>query len=394
MAMTEMTTEIDLGGKAKSPFAPPSKYIALDQALVHKSTFCHLVTIAFSVVSLSLLAFVLAKLNHIEAELLVPRIPLPGYAPGAGMSIKLVLAQDVDWPPYAYYSVPPEGDYTLAGFGRDVAMGLSSVCPDLEVTTVQTKWSDCWSQGHIGGGLLGAHYHACTTYTHTKGERGRFLEFSNSILKDNKPAGLITRLNVDGTPVISPMSDLSGVKVVDVRGWAPTADGLTLVTNACNGKRFSGYTLVEPADDGNDAAMALLRSGAVDAIWVYADQAHNYQPKAGVEEDWNVTMWQGLGESYAYIHTGMHAYSYNGTTLTMAPLGSGVAEIVNPCIQAFMETKDYYDVCSKHLGLYGSCYRNAFFPAEDPAAVVEKPWEAPTNEQSGPCSTGYCACDA
>ena len=54
--------------------------------------------------------------------------------------------------------------------------------------------------------------------THTKGERGRFLEFSNSILKDNKPAGLITRLNVDGTPVVSPMSDLSGVKVVDVRG--------------------------------------------------------------------------------------------------------------------------------------------------------------------------------
>ena len=96
MAMTEMATEIDLGGKSKSPFAPPSKYIALDQALVHKSTFCHLVTIAFSVVSLSLLAFVLAKLNHIEAELLVPRIPLPGYAPGAGMSIKLVLAQDVD----------------------------------------------------------------------------------------------------------------------------------------------------------------------------------------------------------------------------------------------------------------------------------------------------------
>ena len=107
-----------------------------------------------------------------------------------------------------------------------------------------------------------------------------------------------------------------------------------------------------------------------------------------------MTTWQGFGESYGYIHTGMHAYSYNGTTLTMAPLGSGVAEIVNPCIQAFMETKAYYDVCSKHLGLYGSCYRNAFFPAEDPAAVLEKPWEAPTNEQSGPCSTGYCACDA
>ena len=68
----------------------------------------------------------------------------------------------------------------------------------------------------------------------------------------------------------------------------------------------------------------------------------------------------------------------------MAPLGSGVAEIVNSCIQAFMETKAYYYVCSKHLGLYGSCYRNAFFPADDPAAVVEKPWAAPTNERGLP----------
>ena len=105
-------------------------------------------------------------------------------------------------------------------------------------------------------------------------------------------------------------------------------------------------------------------------------------------------MWQGLGESYAYIHTGMHAYSYNGTTLTMAPLGSGVAEIVNPCIQAFMETKrNYYDVCSKHLS---STARATATPSSRRRirCVVEKPWEAATNEQSGPCSTGYCACDA
>ena len=56
------------------------------------------------------------------------------------------------------------------------------------------------------------------------------------------------------------------------------------MTNACNGKRFSGYTLVEPADDGNDAAMALLRSGAVDAIWVYADQAARLSAEAGVDD--------------------------------------------------------------------------------------------------------------
>ena len=46
-----------------------------------------------------------------------------------------------------------EGDFTLAGFGHDVAMGLPSVCPSLEVTVGQTSWSGCWTDGTIGEGL-------------------------------------------------------------------------------------------------------------------------------------------------------------------------------------------------------------------------------------------------
>ncbi len=333
------------------------------------------------------------QINAVHMETVTPRILLPGYMPGVGLTTKLVLAQDVDWPPYAYFATPPEGAYTVAGFGNDVAKGLTTVCPHLEVTTVQTKWSDCWSNGAIGEGLLGAHYHACMTYTHTVGERNRFMEFSRAILQANKPAGLLTRLLADGTPVISPRSNLTGVRVVDVKGWAPTQDGLALVDNACTGERFQGFEMVEPPGDGNDVAMQMLLSGEVDAMWVYADQAFNYQPTPGIDASWNVTLWEGFGTKYAYIHTGMYDHAYNGTTLTMAPLGSGVASIVNPCIDQFLRTAEYERVCAKHSSLYHSCYQNAHFPAADDSSTP-KPWELGTAQQPGPCSTGYCSCSA
>ena len=71
--------------------------------------------------------------------------PLPGVMPGRDKA-RLIFAQDIDYPPYAYLASPPEGDFTIAGFGHDVAMGLEQVCP-VEVTVVQTKWSDCWHEG-------------------------------------------------------------------------------------------------------------------------------------------------------------------------------------------------------------------------------------------------------
>ena len=115
------------------------------------------------------------------------------------------------------------------------------------------------------------------TYTHTAGVRNRFVDFSNGILKMNKPAGLITRL-VNGKPHVSPKSDLKGLKIVDVVGWAPTPDTLSLVTNKCTKKRFEGYTMVNPTASGNanDAAMKMVLDGTADAMWIYSDQASLY----------------------------------------------------------------------------------------------------------------------
>lgn len=311
---------------------------------------------------------------------------LPGVMPGASKP-KIILAADIDWPPYAYLGTPPESDYDTAGIGHDIAKGLATVC-DMDVTVVQTGWGDCWSDGAIGTGLKDGHYHGCMTYTHTAGARPRMMEFTNAFLSDNKPAGLLTRL-VNGVPVVSPTSDLSGVNVVDVNGWAPTADTLAIVRNPCTGNYFSGYNMIMPTDVGNDAAMAMLMDGTADAMWVYADQAYTYDCSApGVTPSWNCTLWSGLGTKFAYIQTGLYGHALNGTTLAISKKGSGLASVLNPCLEKLMQTQTYYDICQKH-GLTSSCYPNSYFPSEN---FATNPWETSTDTATSACSSGYCSC--
>ena len=62
--------------------------------------------------------------------------PLPGVAQH-GRKEKIILAQDISYPPYAFLGVPPEGDYELAGIVVDIVKGMNEIC-DLEIVTVQT----------------------------------------------------------------------------------------------------------------------------------------------------------------------------------------------------------------------------------------------------------------
>jgi ABC-type amino acid transport substrate-binding protein len=310
----------------------------------------------------------------------------PTKAPVGGV-MKLKFGQDVNYPPYAYKDA---NTGKLAGFGKDIADGLTAMCSDLEIEVVEEKWSNCWSSS--GGGTLGAKVDdgtidACMTYTHTQGIRNKYADFSYGILKVNKAAGLISKL-VNGKPLVTGLDDLKGKTVVDVGGWAPTADGLGFVTNQCNGKKYSSdYTLL--VGDGNDAALTLLLNGTADAMFVYADQAYNYKCKAGVKATYNCTMWEGLGKTFAYVQTGQFGYVVNGTTLALSRKGSGVPAMVNPCLAKFMATKEYYDVCKKYK-FEGSCYPNKFFPN---AGKTVKIFDKKTmNHDHADCSGGYCPC--
>jgi hypothetical protein len=291
-----------------------------------------------------------------------------------------------------------------------VGEGVAAVC-GLDITFVQTNWANCWdANGYkegspgIGKGLLDGWFNGCSTYTHAQGVRNRFMEFTNSILDANKPAGLLTMLKPDGTPLVDGLSNLAGKKVVDVGGWVPTADGLMYVENKCTGQKYAPkcseaggadcYTLL--VGDGNDAAMKMLRDGTADAMFVYADQAYNYEcdengkTHSGADPTWDCSLWNGFGKEYAYVQTGQFGHAINGTTLAISKKGSGLADLLNPCIQKFMKTEAYYDVCVKH-DMVATCYKNEFFPDKEDKV---KPYMKPTSEhdKSTGCTDGYCPC--
>lgn len=323
------------------------------------------------------------------AEICGPKEPLIPGVMGGKMYPKIILGQDIDWPPYAYMGTPPESDFEVEGIGKDIAMGLETVC-NISMTVVEMRWSECWGDGMIGNGLKAGVAHGCMTYTHTHGARNRFMEFSKPILKDNKPGGLIVRLN-NGVPEVNGLSDLNGKKVVDVVGWAPTADTLALAENKCTKERFTGFEMVQPStttDNANNDALTALLAGEADAMWVYADQAKNYQCAEGATDSW-CTLWSGWGTTFAYIQTGLFGHAKAGTTLALSKKGSGLAKILDPCIDKFLETKAYYDACVKH-SFTESCFPNEHFPGG--ATEATPIWEKATDTLTSTCADGYCPC--
>merc|ERR1719433_23152 len=147
--------------------------------------------------------------------------------------------------------------------------------------------------------------------------------------------------------------------------------------------------IASPSSNPNDAALAMLLDGTADAMWVYADQAHNYDcTQPGVTPTWDCTLWAGLGTTFAYVHSGLTGHAINGTTLSISKKGSGLASIIDPCLEKLMTTQTYYDICEKH-GFTSSCYPNSYFPNAD---FTKNPWEISTDAQTSSCSSGYCSC--
>eukprot|EP00927_Polykrikos_kofoidii_P074116 TRINITY_DN7007_c0_g1_i2.p1 TRINITY_DN7007_c0_g1~~TRINITY_DN7007_c0_g1_i2.p1 ORF type:complete len:349 (-),score=44.84 TRINITY_DN7007_c0_g1_i2:179-1225(-) len=302
----------------------------------------------------------------------------------------LKLAQDVDYPPYAYKN---KSTGALTGLGHDIAVGMSALCDDVEIEVVQTKWSDCLTEQGLGVLLENGTVDGCLTYTHTYGHRPKFVEFTYGITDMNKPAGLLTLLDENGNPKVTGFDDLSGKTVVDVGGWAPPPDSLAVVKNTCTGDKYAtvGKLLIaEGADNDADLALSMLLNGTADVMYAYGDQAYNYKEACakGPQTTFNCSMWAGFGAKFAYVHTGLFGYNINGTTLAMAKRGSGIAAKLNPCLQKFMETREYYDICVKYK-LVDTCLPNSFFPSGERVIAV---YNKPTNELTGDCTTGYCPC--
>lgn len=167
-----------------------------------------------------------------------------------------------------------------------------------------------------------------------------------------------------------------------------TADTIDYVENTCTGKPFKGFNMIQPEESGNDAALRMLLEGKADAMYVYADQASRFKCTEGSSNEWDCELWSRVGKTFAYIHTGMFGYARGGTTLTMAKKGSGIAEIVNKCIDKFVETKWYLHLCRKY-DLVDSGFPNKYFPE---GAGTPHIYDLPSTNHTASCADGYCGC--
>jgi len=326
--------------------------------------------------------------------------PIPGVLQGKGSGQgHVLLAMAPDYPPYTQFtsSVPTD----LGGFNLEIGHALEAVC-GVKVEFILDSWSECYTakpkrldsfskvQEYVGEGIQNGRVHGCTGYTHTKGERGLSLEFTDSILGKLKTAGILTRL-VDGKPLVSPMTtNYTNVKLGDVTGWAPTPDTFEFNFNYCDGgKQFvppANGTIKPSGVDGNLAAIRGLRDGDYDALYIYADQIYNFIKSGDPLYD---DIANGFGTDFAYIHTGLDQWSINGTTLAISKRGSGLKQVLDPCIAALVKTQTYQDICTKHFNA-SSCINN---PAAAAGPIF---YDAKMNERTDAktCADGYCTCSA
>lgn len=320
--------------------------------------------------------------------------PIPGVLQGKGSGQgHVLLAMAPDYPPYTQLTATVPKD--LGGFSVDIGHALEAVC-GVKVEFILDSWSECWTtkperitfsevREYVGEGILNGRVHGCTGYTHTKGERGLSLEFTDSILGKLKTAGILTRLD-NGVPFVSPLTtDYTNIKLGDVSGWAPTPDTFAFNFNYCDG----GNQFLPPANiskplggDGNTHAIKGLLDGEYDALYMYADQLYNFVNSNDPNAD-------GFGTTFAYIHTGLDQWSINGTTLAISKRGSGLKQVLDPCIAALVKTQTYQDICTKYFDA-SSCINN---PAAASGSLF---YDNKMNERTDAyaCADGYCTCSA
>ena len=136
-------------------------------------------------------------------------------------------------------------------------------------------------------------------------------------------------------------------------------------------------------------------------MWIYGDQAANYQCAPGeTQPGWNCALWNKFGTDFAYVQSGMFGWMHNGTTVAMSKKGSGLNELLDPCLERFMQTQAFLDTCKinhhNHNQLQ-TCVPNARF-ADDPdyhdVDIAHSPYMFPTSSMAGAhtCATGYCTC--
>ena len=75
----------------------------------------------------------------------------------------------------------------------------------------------------------------------------------------------------------------------------------------------------------------------------------------------------------------------------MHKIGSNLSEILDPCIDEYLESESYMQICEENE-ILDDCIPNSFFPEQD-----LQPWDISTSklaENGFGCENGFCGCDA
>lgn len=80
----------------------------------------------------------------------------------------------------------------------------------------------------------------------------------------------------------------------------------------------------------------------------------------------------------------------NGTAFAITKKGSGIKDLLRPCMSKYMASEEYYRICSR-WDILDKCYKNEYFDEDKRTVQI---YEKPTSEQYGSCSNGYCPCTA
>jgi len=174
------------------------------------------------------------------------------------------------------------------------------------------------------------------------------------------------------------------VKLGDVTGWAPTADTFKYTKNRCaaGSPTFTKTdAMITNLADGNAAAITALKDGTIDALYIYSDQIQNFI-------DSGDALATGFGTDFAYIHQGLSGWSNNGTTLAISKKGSGLASVLDPCIEKVVQSQEYTTLCGNYPTL--SCIPNSFTTGAAPTFDFDKGMDERTDSKT--CSDGYCTC--
>lgn len=382
------STVVKGAGTVNLDVAVPSRGMAKIVVSVFTIISLQLVVVGFS-------SYLLYKAIKDDSSTSVGTMSLPGV-----MDNRIVLGMAPDYPPYTKFDPDGTADpINLGGFNKEFIDLIEPIC-GLKVDAVLAPWSDCWTakpakvyfsevSEYIGEGIWEGRVHGCTAYTHTKGERGLSLEFTDSILGGLKRAGILTRL-VNGKPLVSPRTnDFTGIKIGDVAGWAPTPDTFKYNINSCTGQQFEGANLLAPFADGNTAAIENLLNGTFDALYLYADQLNNFATSGTAAEK---ALAAGLGTQFAYIHTGLNGWSVNGTTLAISKRGSGLSSLLNPCIEKVVRTQEYTTMCESYWSP-STCIQNEFSDTSGGPANYWYDDLMSARTDSKTCSDGYCTCN-